>query len=166
MITQMQESLVEGLLQFDNAQEVILTALKRHSKNNPAEIINVLNAMNMLVADNIRINQEQVNDTENALAYSVSLLSNKKIKNNIEFVTALDACKILVPNAETKYQSESVINYYESMLEYLKEHESEYLDSDWAISFNHNKYLHTILGSATSGSPTHIVTEEQQNINY
>ena len=145
MINQMQESLIESMLDFYNAQEVILTALKRHSRKNPDEIINVLNAMNMLVADNIRINQEQNSKIENSLSFTITSLP-KNIKTEFEFITALSNCEILCPDGNTEGNSPAVKKYFASMLEYLKTHEKEYLDSDWAKHNGHNGYLHTILG--------------------
>jgi len=146
MINQMQEALIEGILDFDNAQEVILTALKRHSQKNPDEIINVLNAMNLLVANNIRHNQEINQASNNALSYSIAMIGKQTVNNNLDFVTAINNCKILCPDGNTSGNSPAVIKYFKSMLEYLKQHESEYLDSDWSVTFDHNKYLHTILG--------------------
>jgi len=160
MINQTQELVIKGILNFDNAQEVILTALKRHSQKNPGEIVNILNAMNMLVAENIRINQDKNDKCENALSYTITSLS-KNIKNEFEFVNALSNCEILCPDGNTEGNSPAVKNYFASMLEYLKIHEKEYLDSDWAIGFGHNKYLHMILGSHIN-----LVTEESQTINY
>lgn len=148
MITDLQYELVKALLRFDNAREIIYTALREYSRIHPDEVTTILDLNSNIVIDNIHRWQNQEAKDYNRMNYLVGILYSKnknyEVNSKGDFVTALSACETLCPMGNNAFASPVVKKYFNSMVKYFQDHKDEYIDSNWANDYNHNEYLHAI----------------------
>lgn len=145
MINEMQSTLIDGILDFENAGEVIKCLVKEYAGKNPADITSLMKLNNDLMIVHTKNLEQLNNEARHSLSWQVCntywIKKNYEVKNNEDFVVAIHACKTLFPEGNASYASQLEKKYFDSMVAYLKNNLSEYLDSDWAKTQGLNSYI-------------------------
>jgi hypothetical protein len=148
MINEMQSTLLDTILVFENVGEFVTCLVKDYASQNPTEISNLIKLNNDLMIEHTKHLERLNSEAEHALRWQVCntyfLKKNFEVASNEDFIIALTACEVLFPDGDIFYGSQLEKKYFQSMLAYLKTNLTEYLDSDWATMYNHNKYIKLI----------------------
>jgi hypothetical protein len=148
MITEKQYTLIDSVLAFENAGEVVKCLVKEYAEKNPTEILSLIKLNNDLITVHTKHLEQLNNEALHALQWSVCntyfLKKKFEVSRNEDFVIAITACKALFPEGKVSYASQLEQQYFNSMVAYLKSHLSEYLDSDWAEMYGCNSYIKLI----------------------
>jgi hypothetical protein len=144
-----QDLLITELLNEKNSFEILSEMVYGFCNLHPDQIPNVIKIITQVVSLLVVKTNDRLSNSLHALQLSVYAIVSKKnfsIPASHLFITALHNCENLFPDGDISMASEAERKYFNAMLEYLKEHKEEYVDSDWAKVYHHNEYLKKILG--------------------
>jgi hypothetical protein len=142
------ELLMETVLRDEHSKEIIFELQNRYFDDYPNEIPEVIKQNNNLMEIYTLSLQKENTKIENALEWEVCQNyknKNFKINDNYSFIVALKSCQILCPDGNYFGQSELVKRYFKNMVQYLRDHELEYVNTDWSRMYNTNDYMVFIL---------------------
>lgn len=151
MITETQSQVMDCILSLENVDEFIGHMIVEFAKGKPEKIPALIKMNNDLIAETSRKLEAEKVKAQYALTLEVYDIVYKrgkkkfKINNDLEFITAIHACRSLYPDGDIQHESELGKIYFNAMLGYLKEHLSEYLDDDWSKLYGFNDYIKMII---------------------
>lgn len=148
MINELERRIIDNILTFENVGEIVASLVKRYAEKKPDEITGLIRLNNDLLATHTKHLEQLHNQALHSLQWQVCniyfIKKNFEVNNNEDFVVAILTCKTLFPEGDVSYGSELEKKYFDSMVSYLKDNLSEYLDSDWANMQGLNSYIKLI----------------------
>lgn len=130
MITRQQFEAIKFLVNCKNIAEITTVLLRALSEERPDAVPDVVGLIGDMTKSMAKSQKKTLDHVKHVFEYAVGCQS--EIKDEHEFIIALEACKILFPDGVTINASPAARKYYDNMLAYLKADLSRFQETEWA----------------------------------
>jgi hypothetical protein len=137
---------IETILASENPKGLIVKLLNSYCEKFPEKSPDLMDFINFIVKAQLSIKTKKIYNYDDAMKMLlVSKCKTNQVKDKFSFIAAIDVCKIHFPDGDASRHSEGERRYFNDFVNYLKDHQEEYIDDEWSIDYEHNDYLKMVL---------------------